>query len=208
MELDELKKSWKALDQRLQQEPVADERKVEELIRHYKADTGTGLRKLLGVHRFNLWLGGSIAVLCLIGGIVGCLYIEEDTLRNKLMATLTFVLISILFAGAWDYRTYLWIRNTRVDSMSVSQVSLRMTRLRKWIRNEVIGVAIWCLAYTLFDFFLYEGYLASVTRQIAYFALCLVLDVAIIGYFYRRFVYRHLNNIKANIEELKEICCE
>ena len=36
MELDELKKSWNALDAQLQKEPIADEKQIKELIASYK----------------------------------------------------------------------------------------------------------------------------------------------------------------------------
>ena len=39
MELDELKKSWNALDAQLQKEPIADEKQIKELIANYKTNT-------------------------------------------------------------------------------------------------------------------------------------------------------------------------
>ena len=39
MELDELKKSWNALNEQLQKEPIADEQQITELIAGYKANT-------------------------------------------------------------------------------------------------------------------------------------------------------------------------
>ena len=41
MELDELKKSWNALDAQLQKEPIADEQQIKELIANYKQIPGT-----------------------------------------------------------------------------------------------------------------------------------------------------------------------
>ena len=46
MELDELKKSWNALNEQLQKEPIADEQQITELIAGYKANT----RKLSLIH--------------------------------------------------------------------------------------------------------------------------------------------------------------
>mgnify|MGYP003184147133 CR=1 FL=1 len=37
MELDELKKSWNALNEQLQKEPIADEQQITELIAGYKS---------------------------------------------------------------------------------------------------------------------------------------------------------------------------
>ena len=41
MELDELKKSWNALDAQLQKEPIADEKQIKELIAIIKQIPGT-----------------------------------------------------------------------------------------------------------------------------------------------------------------------
>lgn len=207
MELDELKKTWKALDERLPQQSLADDGRIEALIARYKSDTGHGLRKLLGIHRFSLWLGGSIAAFCLAMGIMLCLNLEPSAMRNQMLAILVFILVSMLVAGGWDYKTYRWIRDTRVDEMTVSEVSRRMVRLRGWMKKEVVLVAAWCILYTVFNFVVAEMYRESAKTQLTYFAFCLVVDTVIIGLFYKR-IYKHLNNIKANIEELKDVCTE
>ena len=38
MELDELKKSWNALDEQLKKEPIADEKQIAGMIAEYKAN--------------------------------------------------------------------------------------------------------------------------------------------------------------------------
>ena len=47
MELDELKKSWNALDAQLQKEPIADEKQIKELIANYKTNTRHSLGRLV-----------------------------------------------------------------------------------------------------------------------------------------------------------------
>ena len=47
MELDELKKSWNALDAQLQKEPIADEQQIKELIANYKTNTRHSLGRLV-----------------------------------------------------------------------------------------------------------------------------------------------------------------
>ena len=47
MELDELKKSWNALNEQLQKEPIADEQQITELIAGYKANTRKSLGRLV-----------------------------------------------------------------------------------------------------------------------------------------------------------------
>ena len=52
MELDELKKSWNALDAQLQKEPIADEKQIKELIANYKTNTRHSLGRLVILQRF------------------------------------------------------------------------------------------------------------------------------------------------------------
>ena len=54
MELDELKKSWNALDAQLQKEPIADEQQIKELIANYKTNTRHSLGRLVFLQRFSL----------------------------------------------------------------------------------------------------------------------------------------------------------
>ena len=55
MELDELKKSWNALNEQLQKEPIADEQQITELIAGYKANTRKSLGRLVVIERY-VWL--------------------------------------------------------------------------------------------------------------------------------------------------------
>ena len=57
MELDELKKSWNALDAQLQKEPIADEKQIKELIANYKTNTRHSLGRLVILQRFSLGTG-------------------------------------------------------------------------------------------------------------------------------------------------------
>lgn len=208
MELEELKKSWKALDEQLPRHPIADEKQLAELIERYKNEAGRGLRKLLGLQRFSLWLGCGMAAIFLLVGIVGCLYIEHSTVRQQLISMLVFVLCSLLLACAWDYKTFRWIRGTQVDVMPVAKVSLRMVKLRSWMRFEVLFVTLWCIIFTVFNWWVIDGFDRSLQVQAFYFSLCFVLDAIIIGYFYKKMVYKHLNNIRNNIKELEDVCSE
>ena len=68
MELDELKKSWNALNEQLQKEPIADEQQITELIAGYKANTRKSLGRLVVIQRFSIGMGAvGLAALLLIG---------------------------------------------------------------------------------------------------------------------------------------------
>ena len=68
MELDELKKSWNALNEQLQKEPIADEQQITELIAGYKANTRKSLGRLVVIQRFSIGMGAvGLAAFCLYG---------------------------------------------------------------------------------------------------------------------------------------------
>ena len=54
MELDELKKSWNALDEQLKKEPIADEKQIAGMIAEYKANARKSIGRLTGWQRFSI----------------------------------------------------------------------------------------------------------------------------------------------------------
>ena len=158
MELDELKKSWNALDEQLKKEPIADEKQIAGMIAEYKANARKSIGRLTGI-----W---------------------------------------------WDHKNYRWIRNTRIDEMPVAIVSKRMASFRRWTRYEIIAITVWVIIFNVLNYWVMGYYKASFGVQatlIAFFVLC---DVAIIYLLYKKVAYKHLNDIKKNIEELEDICTE
>ena len=187
MELDELKKSWNALNEQLQKEPIADEQQITELIAGYKANTRKSLGRLVVIQRFSIGMGAvGLAALLLIWLLLPTFGFNEQ-LQGKIVALLGFIAISILIGMWWDWKTYRWNKDTRIDEMGVAEVSRRMTTFRQWTRYEVMGISsVQALLITLF----------------------VVFDALIIYILYKKVIYKHLDNIKKNIEELKDICTE
>ena len=83
MELDELKKSWNALDAQLQKEPIADEQQIKELIANYKTNTRHSLGRLVFLQRFSLGIGAvGLAIILLIWLLLPTFGFNEH-LQNK-----------------------------------------------------------------------------------------------------------------------------
>ena len=53
-----------------------------------------------------------------------------------------------------------------------------------------------------------EYHLAPAGVQVMLITLFVLFDVLIIYILYKKVIYKHLDNIKKNIEELKDICTE
>ena len=208
MELDELKKSWNALNEQLQKEPIADEQQITELIAGYKANTRKSLGRLVVIQRFSIGMGAvGLAALLLIWLLLPTFGFNEQ-LQGKIVALLGFIAISILIGMWWDWKTYRWNKDTRIDEMGVAEVSRRMTTFRQWTRYEVMGISIWIILFNILNYWVMEYHLAPASVQALLITLFVVFDALIIYILYKKVIYKHLDNIKKNIEELKDICTE
>ena len=187
MELDELKKSWNALDAQLQKEPIADEQQIKELIANYKTNTRHSLGRLVFLQRFSLGIGAVGLAIILF---------------------LAFITVTILGGMWWDWKTYLWNKNTLVDEMPVAEVSRRMSTFRYWTHYEVWAVAIWTIVFTALFYWVMDYYMLPLGVQAVLLICYIIWDVILIYFIYKRLIYKHLDNIKKNIEELKDICTE
>ena len=208
MELDELKKSWNALDAQLQKEPIADEKQIKELIANYKTNTRHSLGRLVILQRFSLGTGAvGLAVILLVWFLLPTFGFNEH-LQNKIILFLIFITVTILSGMWWDWKTYLWNKNTHTDEMSVAEVSRRMTRFRNWTRYEIWAVAAWTVIFTILFFWIMDYYTLPLMVQAVLLGCYIILDALLIYFIYKKVVYKHLDSIKKNIEELKDICTE
>lgn len=208
MELDELKKSWNALNEQLQKEPIADEKQITELIDGYKSNTRKSLGRIAVLQRFSIGIGTvGLAVLLLVWLLLPSFGFNEH-LQSKIVVFLGFIAVSILVGIWWDWKTYRWSRATRLDEMSVAEVSRRMTLFRQWTKYEVAGISVWVILFNALNYWVMEYHLASAGMQAFLITFFVVFDTLIIYILYKKVIYKHLDNIKKNIEELKDICTE
>lgn len=208
MELDELKKSWNALDKQLQKEPIADEKQISRLIEICRTKYKSNMRHLIGVQRFSLGVGIAFSLFL----IALWVWLPESGLspdtRSKVIVTLVFLLLSLSVGLWWDLKTYRWTKSIRIDEMSIVEVSRRMVVLRNWTRYEMITAFVWVLAFNALIFWVTDCYQAPVLAQVTTWVFYLVWDALVFYIVYKKFIYKYLNNIKQNIEELKDVCTE
>ena len=208
MELDELKKAWNAPDNLLNRTPLASEEDIEKLIASGRTRTRKSLGDLSLMQRISLVVG---AILLLL--LIPLWLWEPDFLTDRLSPDrfgflLVFLVLSLVVGLAWDWKTHLWIRRTRIDEMSVVEVSRRMVIFRRQLKNEVIAICIWVVVFNALNFWVMGYHLASPSTQMLVIALMVVLDVLLILILYKKVFYKYLNDIHKNIEDLKDICTE
>lgn len=147
MELDELKKSWNALDQHLQKDRLVDEDKLSELISTYKSNAGKSIRRLAGWQRLSVSIGIAailivVALWCILPRFI------SGNLKDESCILCLFFAVTIILGIFWDLKTYQWVRDTKVDEMPIVQVALRMNKFRSWMKYEVIAISVWAVLFT------------------------------------------------------------
>lgn len=208
MELDELKKSWNALDKQLQKKTVADKKQIEKLITSYKAKTQKSMGRLAIIQRFSIGMGAlALLIILLVWLSLPAFGINENT-QSKMTVFLLFLTASILTGMWWDWKTYCWNKATHVDNMSVAEVSRRMTVFRRWTQYEVVGISVWIVLFNVLNYWMMEYHLEPIGRQVLLISFFAIINVAIIYFLYKKLIYKHLDDIKKNIEELKDVCTE
>lgn len=208
MELDELKKSWNALDAQLQKEPIADERQIKELIANYKTSARHSLGRLVSLQRFSLGIGAVVLALLLSVWFLLPTFGFNEHLQEKIAIFMAFITVTILGGMWWDRKTYLWIKSIRVDEMSTAEVSRRTATFRNWTRYEIRAVAVWAVLFTALFYWVMDYHTLPLFVQAILLGACACWDVVLIYFLYKKVVYKQLDNIKKNIEELEDICTE
>ncbi|WP_291529545.1 hypothetical protein [Bacteroides sp. UBA939] len=208
MELDELKKSWNALDEQLKKEQIADEKQIAEMIAGYKANARKSLRRLTGWQRFSISIGVVGLVLLLSIWLLPSVFQINEEWQPKINILMIFLGISILAGIWWDHRNYRWMKNTRIDEMPVAVVSQRTATLRQWTKYEVIAISAWVIIFNILNYWIMGYYKASFGIQAILITFFVLFDVAVIYILYKKVAYRYLNDIKKNIEEIEDICTE
>lgn len=208
MELDELKKSWNILDAQLQKEPIANEGQIKELIASYKANTRKSLGRLVTIQRLSIGAGALAWAIILLLWLLLPSFGFNEHLLCKTVVVLAFITASIIAGIWWDWKTYRWNKGTRIDEMSVAEVSRRMNIFRQWTKYEVIAISVWAVLFNVLNYWVMEYYRASAGIQAILITFFVIFDALIIYILYKKMIYKHLNNIKKNIEELEDICTE
>lgn len=208
MELDELKKSWNALDAQLQKEPIADEKQIKELITSYKANTRKSLGYISSLQRLSIGVGALGLIVLLLIWLLLPTFLPNEQIQNKIAAFIGFIAVSIIGGMWWDWKTYRWSKGTLIDEMPVAQVSRRITTFRQWTKLEVIAISVWIILFNILNYWVMEYHQASAGVQAVLITAFVIFDVLIIYVLYKKLIYKHLNNIKKNIEELEDICTE
>lgn len=128
MELDDLKKSWNALDEHLKSKEFIEEKEIAQLL-------GRARNKMNSIDRFNRKLRfASIGILTL----AVLFWICADTLTDLFY----WITLSLCIpALCWDLYSAHYLSRTRIDEMPLVTVISRINRYHRWmVREWIIGI--------------------------------------------------------------------
>ena len=208
MELEELKKSGEALDKQLQKKTVTDEKQLTELINTYQANARKSLKHIHGIQRTSVIAGILILLVLMIAAFAIPTEIENKQTQVKAITFVAFLFATCLVGLWWDIKTFRWCKSIQVETMPVVEVSRRVAVFRKWTKYEIIAISIWAILFNVLYYWLMSFYTAPATLQALLIMCFLLCDMLIIYFLYKKFIYKQLNNINKNIDELKDICTE
>lgn len=196
MELDELKKSWNALDERLKKDHIITEDSMNKLINEHKLTADSSRNKLLRYDRRILVLG--IIILPL-------LFLNIFLSRKDSPDFLTIYFIVILaFAILWDVCMYCYLKRTNILEMPLVTVVRRITRFHQLFIWECYGCAVLFLSIPLI-----QAYHNDLIHQALWSQALFVLVWIGGGWFaywvVKRFFYDKVRIIKKNVAELQEL---
>lgn len=205
MELDELKKSWQMLDKKLESAPVTDTDRLAELMTDNRLGANQGLRRLIRVHQWSLYGGGTVILLLLVVGYIHARKLADfPALRTHLM--LDFFALGGAMAILCDHYTYRFLRAIRIAEMTVVEVSRRMARYRRFVYYELWALAIWALMFNTLSYWSYGWYTLPCKVQIFLVGIILLLDVLLIGGFYHKMIFRPLKQTERHLKQMEGLC--
>lgn len=209
MELDELKKTWHVVDSQLTKKALVDEQEMAKLISGGKASTKRSIGRLSLLQRVSLCVGGGLLLLFILAWIfLPDLMGAHYGLTRRILALLIFLALSLVAGLLWDWRMLRSLKAIRIDEMSIVEVSRRMNAFRRNMHCETVAACIWVVLFNGLYFWVMGYHHAPFATQALIITLFLAADALIIYVLYKKVMYRHLNDIRKNIEELKDICTE
>lgn len=190
MELEELKKSWNALDEHLKDKEFIKEEELNKLIGH----TGKGIH---AIARLNI-------KLILISLPILILLLAEVFFYNKLNLIYSIIILSWIPAFCWDVFTTRFLQRTKMDEMPLIEVISRVNRIHRWMINERLIATFFLLVLAIVSFVYWQIWQYG-PGMIAFFVVLWGGGLGIILWIYRKKFLNRIQEIKKNLDELKEL---
>lgn len=190
MELDELKKSWNALDEHLKDKKIVNDKEISLLINHATNHINAISRLNKRLRIISLTIVALFIFALIYEGVFPDIYYQ-------------IILIALIPALAWDLFSARYLSDTKIDELPLVNVISRFNRIHRWvIRERIIGIGFILFMATFF--FFHRQVWQHGTGMIVFFFVIWIIGLFIPLWIYRKNLGR-LREINKNLEELKEI---
>lgn len=190
MELEELKKSWNALDEHLKDKELIKEEELSKLIAH--ADKG-----IHAIARLNI-------KLILISLPVLILFLTEAFMHHRLNPIYMFIILAWIPALCWDIATTRFLQQTKIDEMPLIEVISRINRIHRWTIRERLIATAFLLILAILSFIYWQIWQYGIW-MILFFVLMWGGSLGLVLWIYRKKFLNRIQEIKKNLGELKEL---
>lgn len=190
MELEELKKSWNALDEHLKDKKFIKEEELKKLIEH--ADKG-----IHAIARLNI-------KLILISLPVLILFLAEAFLHSRLNPIYIIIILAWIPALCWDIITTRFLQRTQIDEMPLVEVISRVNRIHRWTIRERLIATAFLLILAVLSFVYWQVWQYGI-GMILFFILLWGGGLGLILWIYRKKFLNRIHEIKKNLSELNEL---
>lgn len=190
MELEELKKSWNALDEHLKDKELIKEEELSKLIAH--ADKG-----IHAIARLNI-------KLILISLPVLILFLTEAFMHHRLNPIYMFIILAWIPALCWDIATTRFLQQTKIDEMPLIEVISRINRIHRWTIRERLIATAFLLILAILSFIYWQIWQYGIW-MILFFVLMWGGGLGLVLWIYRKKFLNRIQEIKKNLGELKEL---
>lgn len=190
MELDELKKSWNALNEHLKDKKLVSDEEINKLINH----AGKTISAISRLNIKVIIISIPILILCLI----------ENFINGTFGGFYIIIFVAAVPGFCWDIFTTRYLQKTRIAEMPLVDVVSRINRYNRWIiRERIIGIAFILLLAIVFliDRRIWEGGI----EMILLFIVSWGAGIGLLLWIYQSKILGRIKEIKKNLDELKEL---
>lgn len=190
MELEELKKSWNALDEHLKDKELIKEDELKKLIAH----AGKGIHAIASLN----------IKLILISLPILFLFLMEVLFHNRLNPIYIIIIVAWIPALCWDIVTTRFLQRTHIDEMPLIEVISRVNRIHRWTIRERLIATTFLLILAILSFIYWQIWQYGI-GMILFFILLWGGGLGLILWIYRKKFLNRIHEIKKNLSELNEL---
>ncbi|NDV60096.1 hypothetical protein [Bacteroides sp. 519] len=196
MELDDLKKSWQTIDEKLQSKQFI---KDEELLKIIQTKKTSAHKAQKGLVNYNLIILGITVIL-----FAYILLSKEKyfLVLGDLFIGVLVLLIAIVIP--WNIYTLRYLYKTDIYNMPLTTVVKRINKYNYWMTVERVVGAMIIFGFALSSIIVLQPW--TINGWFPYFVYG-IWTIAFIIYFLiiNKITFRRLKNIRKNLDELKEV---